>query len=194
MIHESAGQEVATLVLQLEVLQAVLDSDLEQARYLAAEAHATAERCASGLRRSIADLTPVAPAGGFIGTEIERLVTEKTMGSGQEIAFIAEGSPGPLDEQQAFVALAFVREGLTNVRKHAPGAAARVCLRSMDDHMEVTVVDTGRAVADDSVFDRPGHGLALIRAHARTAGGDVTWRTDPSAGTCLALQLPFKET
>jgi signal transduction histidine kinase len=54
-----------------------------------------------------------------------------------------EGTVRPLRAEAALVIERTVQEGLTNARKHAPGAQVAVTLRFLDDHEEVEICDSG---------------------------------------------------
>ncbi|MEV6781035.1 histidine kinase [Streptomyces sp. NPDC051098] len=82
-----------------------------------------------------------------------------------------------------------VQEALTNVRKHAPGAAATVSIRHEGGTVRTTVVNTAPT--------RPGLPLpsaqyGLIGLHQRAAllGGSVTSGPTADGGYALHLELP----
>ncbi|NKE62619.1 hypothetical protein FXN61_40200 [Lentzea sp. PSKA42] len=70
-----------------------------------------------------------------------------------------------------------VREGLTNVCRHAPGARAEVLVEHGNDRVRVSVSDDGRAAA---ATPGTGLGLAGVQERVRLLGG--TFSAGPSAG------------
>lgn len=82
-----------------------------------------------------------------------------------------------------------VQEGLTNVRKHAPGATASVELSLEDGALTVTVRDDGGSgrpgkaqIAAAGHVPGGGHGLIGLRERAELLGGRLTITTPPGGG------------
>jgi signal transduction histidine kinase len=79
------------------------------------------------------------------------------------------------------------QEGLTNVRKHAGGAGARLLMDFRPaDAVRLTVSDDGPG-ADST--DR-GFGLLGLRERAALLGGTFSTQTSPGGGFSLTLELP----
>ncbi|MGN7191768.1 MULTISPECIES: sensor histidine kinase [unclassified Curtobacterium] len=95
----------------------------------------------------------------------------------------------PLPVQRAVYR--FVQEGLTNVRKHAPGAAVRVTGRIEADEVVVDLVN-GPACADR--LELPGSGLGLIGLGERASllGGSLTSGRGADGGFAIHLRLPVE--
>jgi len=97
-----------------------------------------------------------------------------------------ECQTGPYDlsaEAESAVALA-LREGVTNVVRHARAEHCRVSLRQADGEFQLVVGDDGRGgQAPD------GSGLAGMRERIGALGGTVT--RDGSKGTRLTVDLPL---
>ncbi|MFJ3307281.1 sensor histidine kinase [Streptomyces sp. NPDC086549] len=82
-----------------------------------------------------------------------------------------------------------VQEALTNVRKHAPGATATVCLRHESGTFLVTVTNTP---STRSALPLPGsqQGLIGLRERAELLGGALETGTTASGGYRVALRVP----
>ncbi|WP_181361716.1 sensor histidine kinase [Streptomyces sp. MA5143a] len=84
-----------------------------------------------------------------------------------------------------------VREALTNVHKHAPGAPTRLTVTVDTEKLTINV----RNVARPPAVPPPSSGLGLagLRERARLAGGDFTAGTDPLTGNhTLTATLPLR--
>ncbi|GHE46571.1 sensor histidine kinase [Streptomyces capitiformicae] len=84
-----------------------------------------------------------------------------------------------------------VREALTNVHKHAPGAPTRLTVTIDTEKLTISV----RNVARPPAVPPPSSGLGLagLRERARLAGGDLTAGTDPLTGNhALTATLPLR--
>lgn len=98
----------------------------------------------------------------------------------------------PLPVQRAL--FRFVQEGLTNVRKHAPGADV-VVRATCTPHEVVAEVRNGPAPegARGAAPSLPGSGVGILglRERAELLGGDVTAASD-GGGFVLAMRLPLR--
>jgi signal transduction histidine kinase len=119
---------------------------------------------------------------------VTAIVAESTRALGFEPEVVLAGDPGHM-VSGILVAhmLVVVREGLSNVARHAAATAARVEIKIADTYT-VRVSDNGVGfVADGST--PTGYGLQNMREHARSVGGefDVSSRTE--GGTVLEWQV-----
>jgi signal transduction histidine kinase len=80
---------------------------------------------------------------------------------------------------------AFVREGLTNVVRHAHAATASVVVKASADEITVAIADDGRGIGDTTRRS----GLHNIAERARIRLGDLTVDSS-TAGTQVSLRLP----
>jgi signal transduction histidine kinase len=86
------------------------------------------------------------------------------------------------------------QEALTNVRKHASVACARVRLTRDGGTIVLEVEDRGRGFDQASLKgdDRPGERLGLLSMHERIAqiGGVLEISSQPGAGTLVRAVVP----
>jgi signal transduction histidine kinase len=123
-----------------------------------------------------ADLGSRHPQPGL--AQLNDLLDEARDASGIAARLILRGPPATLDPAVELAAYRIVQEGLTNARRHAPGAAVDVELRFGADALRVRVRDDGPG--PPSTSSENGHGLSGMRERAAAVGGDV--RTGPAAG------------
>jgi signal transduction histidine kinase len=84
-----------------------------------------------------------------------------------------------------------VQEGLTNARKHAPGAAVTLTVEAPDGDLRVEIRSLA-PVAVASAVTLPGAGTGLIGLAERVtlAGGDLESGVDPAGAFVLRARLP----
>lgn len=83
---------------------------------------------------------------------------------------------------------AFVREGLTNVVRHARADTASVVVKASADEITVVIADDGHGIGDTARRS----GLRNIAERARLRSGDLTVHSTAD-GTRLSLRLPVPE-
>ncbi|MFD7310827.1 sensor histidine kinase [Promicromonospora sp. NPDC059942] len=87
----------------------------------------------------------------------------------------------------AIAAYRVVQEGLTNARRHAPGAAVRVTVTTHADEVLVVVADDGPERTPDGA---PGTGLVGLRERVELLGGTLDAGRSP-AGFTLEARIPW---
>jgi signal transduction histidine kinase len=83
--------------------------------------------------------------------------------------------------------LAVLREGLSNVVKHADADACMVEVDVVEDRVVLKVIDNGRGLGPDVVES----GLRNARRRAIDLGGTLTHSDEEVQGTRLEWQVPF---
>jgi signal transduction histidine kinase len=123
-------------------------------------------------------------------TQLADLLDNARDTSGAATRLILRGIPAPLDPGVELAAYRIVQEGLTNARRHAPGAAVDVEVHYTDDALQLRVRDNGPGPPPTAPL--PGHGLLGMRERATAVGGHV--HTGPAAGGgfLITALLPAK--
>jgi signal transduction histidine kinase len=123
--------------------------------------------------------------------QLAELVDEARQASGGAVRLIVSGQVTRLDPGVELAAYRIVQEALTNVRRHAPGAAVDVELRYAGDALCLQVRDNGpgseRAEASTGL---DGHGLLGMRERAAAAGGSLRAGNVSGGGFCVWAELP----
>ncbi|QGN33352.1 GAF domain-containing protein [Microlunatus sp. Gsoil 973] len=83
---------------------------------------------------------------------------------------------------------AVVREGLTNIARHANAMHAGVRVEATPEELEVYINDDGRGIGDT----RRRSGLDNLRRRAEEYGGGLTVTSSPGAGTALSWTIPLE--
>jgi signal transduction histidine kinase len=100
---------------------------------------------------------------------------------------IVSGSVTPLDPGVELIAYRIVQEALTNVRRHAPGAAVDVEIAYQPDDLLVTVRDNGPGPPEQT---NGGHGLLGMRERVATVGGELRTGAATVSGFLVEARLP----
>jgi signal transduction histidine kinase len=87
------------------------------------------------------------------------------------------------------VVFRMLQESLTNVLKHAPGAAVQIAVHRRHDSVVCTVSNTaGHAPGN---IGGTGRGLAGMRARLAACGGRLDWGRQPGGGFALRAEFPL---
>jgi two-component system NarL family sensor kinase len=116
---------------------------------------------------------------------------------------LAIASDLDIDPDTEVVVFRAAQEALRNISKHAGASRAEVHVTQEDGHVVLVVSDDGRGFsAGDSAAGGPeevgaaereaeGHlGLVMLRDLAADAGGTLSLRSAPDAGSTVRLEVP----
>jgi signal transduction histidine kinase len=195
-IHDVLAHALAGLTIQLEATTSLIERGADRAEVLARvqRAHELARDGLRETRLAVGALRgdPVSAPSG-----IEALVTDYRAGADAEAELTIDGDVGRLAGPTGQAVLRVVQEALTNVRKHAPGAAVSVAVHAgaqPGDEVVAVVEDRPTAptlalAAGPLAATGGGYGLVGMRERARGLGGTVSaGATDD--GWRVELRLP----
>lgn len=141
------------------------------------------------IRSSIFELVDSTTQRGLRG-EVLQIVRDLSDMLGFEVPVSFEGPVDTaVDPDLSEHILATVREGLTNVARHAAASSARVHLRVEDEWCVLEIIDNGQGIATAPKSSEGGLGLGNLRRRAQKQGGDLAIASAPEGGTILTWRV-----
>ena len=98
----------------------------------------------------------------------------------------------PLSPEVQIQVLHIIQECLSNARKHAGAGCVRVEMQRGPSYL-FRVSDDGRGFDPAQVTSDMHVGLRIMRERAHRIGGSLSVRSQPGAGTEVALELPLAQ-
>lgn len=193
-IHDVLAHSLAGLAIQLEATDALLAQGADTAliRERVQRARGLAREGLNETRRAVGALRGERPVAA--GEAVEQLVSAYDA----PIEYTQTGDLGAVPEPVAETVVRTVQEALTNVRKHAPGAAVEVDLSVGGEELSLVITDqpavpvAGGPSAGELVSSGGGYGLTGMRERAAHGGG--TLDVGPCAGGWrVELRLPLED-
>ncbi len=187
-LHDTLAQGLVGLTLQLEAA----DSHLTNGR--AGKAHeivmqtiTRGREALSDARRAIYDLRSGDDSEGNLPQAIGEEIGRFKAASGMSCS-LALSLEHPIPPATADNILRCIREGLTNVLRHAQANDASVTVAERHDHLEVVIRDDG--VGFEPATIPAGHyGILGMHERTRTSGGTVDIESAPGSGTTLRMRF-----
>jgi signal transduction histidine kinase len=144
-------------------------------------------RAILGVLREPSDAeVPLDPAPGLDGL---RSLVDRFREGGSHIELEIEGDkPGRIPEAVQLAAYRIVQESLTNVARHAPGAAARVRLAYEADRLRVGIENDSAQIRNGN--GTAGVGIAGMRERAGALGGTLAAGRS-AGGFRVEAELPY---
>ena len=84
-----------------------------------------------------------------------------------------------------------VQKSLSNVMRHAPGAAVEVTVDARPDRLELQIVN-GPAQLPPATGPGAGHGLLGMRERVGLLGGQLATAPAPDGGFTVRAELPLE--
>jgi signal transduction histidine kinase len=190
-LHDVIAHTVSVMGIQAAAAAEVIDSEPWRARAPLESIQATARDAVEELRRLLGvlrddresvELAPQPNLGG-----LEDLV-ERARESGIPVELSIEGERRELPAGIELAAYRIVQEALTNIRKHAGAARARVLVGYCLKYLDVLVEDDGPG---RSKTRGVGHGLVGMRERTALYGGTLEAGPRPGGGFAVRARLPF---
>ncbi len=192
-MHDVVTHRVSLMVLQAGALR--MTATDEATRQAAEELRAAGCQALDELRDLVGILRS-APDGAEApsAADFAALVAESTA-VGTPVELIEDGDPALASPVVSRTAYRVVREALTNVRKHAPGAPVTVRVSYDPAQLRLTVRNgppTSRSGLADPVLAGTGSGLGLagLRQRMELVHGSLRAGPEPDGGFCVEVVLP----
>lgn len=184
-LHDGLAPTLASLGLQLGVLQRTLRADPAGAERLAAELRTGVRRATTDIRRLVYELRP--PMLDEFGLADALRNLNPTDGLARTVTV-----PAPMPVLPAAVEVAIYRiaaEALHNAARHGGATRCAVELTASDDEVAFTVTDDGCGLPENYVA---GVGHHSMRERSTELGGTIDIRPAAFGGTRVAVTFPMR--
>src|SRR5215813_5717614 len=189
-MHDVVTHQVSLMVLQAGAL-GITATD-EATRRAAEELRAAGVQALDELRDLVGILRTApeddqAPASSGLA----ELVAESTA-VGTPAELVEQGDPALASPVVGRTAYRIVREALTNVHKHAPGAHVVVRVSYDESQVRLSVRNTAVTAPPDSALAATGSGIGLasLRQRIELVHGTLRAAGTPDGGFCLEAAMP----
>jgi signal transduction histidine kinase len=189
-MHDVVTHQVSLMVLQAGAL-GITATD-EATRRAAEELRATGVQALDELR-DLVGILRTAPEGDQAPSVsgLAELVAESTA-VGTPAELVQEGDPALASPVVGRTVYRVVREALTNVRKHAPGAHVVVRVGYGESQVRLSIRNTAAAAPPANGLAATGSGLGLagLRQRIELVHGTLRASGTPDGGFCVEASMP----
>ncbi|MCK7625572.1 histidine kinase [Streptomyces sp. RS10V-4] len=191
-LHDVVSHSVSVIAVQAESATYTTPGLSPQARERFQEIAASARASMAELRRLLGVLrtdpdhrTGTAPQPTLDALD-DLIAQHRSVGG--EVELRIRGDRVELPTSWELSAYRIVQEGLTNVRRHAPGAHVVVEIGYQPDRLAVRIADDGPGPPG---VVHSGHGLAGMQERAALLGGKLTAGRGPDGGFLVEAEIPW---
>jgi signal transduction histidine kinase len=190
-LHDVVGHSVSLMTVQASAVRRLMRPDQEKERAALETVEVAGREALTEMRRMVgvlrsADAVPnLAPP-----PTLDQLggLADNFRRAGLDVVLETDGTPVPLPPGLDLTAYRLVQEALTNTLRHAEATRVTVCVRYVDDALQLTVRDDGLG-PDGSP---PGNGLLGMRERVAVYGGTLRAGAAAGGGFELRAELPLE--
>lgn len=190
-LHDTLAQGLAGLILQLEAADSHLArGNAQRAQTIIEQAMTRARATLTDARRAIDDLRANEDAPRDVADDVRAEAEHFRETTGIAITLEMEQLPA-LDANVQETILRAIREGLTNIARHAHARNVWIRVTFEGDAVCVTLGDDGIGFEAERAQASNGHyGLLGLQERAQLAGGELNVTSAEGNGTTIALRVP----
>jgi len=195
-LHDTLGQGVAGIVLQLEAVKNHLENGrTTRAQQLVSQAMHKARITLADSRAVIDDLRQIPNDQSSLTDIIMQLAADFKQNSGITIDLHIAQLPAVLAVPRLVVehAKRVISEALFNITRHAQASNVSLTVSSIADQLHIQIVDDGLGF-DLERIEQDGHyGLLGIQQRAQQLGGTCDIISQPNQGTNIKVIIPLEQ-
>jgi two-component system CheB/CheR fusion protein len=186
-LHDSTGQTMAALALNLGVLDRKADCLDDLGRAALNDSLNLASQVSEELRNISYVLHPPALDEMGLNGALRWYVDNFVKRTGLEVDLVLPRRPPLLPEPARLTAFRLVQEALTNAHRHSGSKTAKVVVAQGDSELTLVVTDAGNGIPPDHL---PGLGLLSMRERVAQLGGRLEIKSG-NGGTSIKAILPI---
>lgn len=188
-LHDSLGQKVALLKMNLERLKKLVRLSPEQAALLSDSVSLSGTISAEVRTISYLLHPPLLEELG-LASSLRSLAEGFSQRSGITVSLQIDDGLARLPGAVEISIYRIIQECLTNIHRHSGSPTAQVRLEQLPAAIQVEVQDEGRGIPAESNSSGSGVGLAGIRERTEELGGRMEIHSNHE-GTRVIVQLPL---
>lgn len=192
-LHDSLGQELVGIALQLDSAAARLPESPQQAERALTVARMMIRHSQAETKRSVTDLRAEELESTDLPTALEGLIQPLVASAGSaQLHLDVQGTPRRLEGVQEHQLLRIGQEAVANAVHHAQAERIEVLVCYREREVVLEVKDNGRGFdANEALAIASGHfGLLGLRERANKLQGRLRIESQPGAGTLISVTVP----
>jgi len=193
-MHDGPAQALSNFILQSEIAMRLFEIDQNRAKEELASVKAAAASTFQKVRDFIFELRPMMLDDLGLGPTLNRYVEAYKEQSGMDIRLISSGMEQRLEAYLEVMIFRAIQELLGNAVRHSQATQVKVQIDASDTAVRISVEDNGRGFDVETIDERGGMGLKVIRDRVEMLGGRVDIHSVLGQGTHILFQIPATKT
>jgi two-component system sensor histidine kinase DegS len=193
-MHDGPAQALSNFILQAEIATRYFDIDQSKAKEELSNLKSTASSTFQKVRDFIFELRPMMLDDLGLAPTLGRYVDAYKEQSGLDIRYVSSGMEQRLESYLEVMIFRAVQELLSNVARHSQATQVKLQIDASESEVRVSIEDNGRGFDVESVGEKGGMGLKVIRDRVEMLGGDMQIHSIIGQGTHIMFQIPAEKT
>ena len=189
-LHDDLSQRMALLQVGLGQFEQDVPGLSSHARDQLHNIAKVATKVSSGLHAISQQLHPSKLDILGLVASVDALCREVSDQHKLRIQFVHHAVPRQLPKDVTLCLFRIAQEALQNVVQHSGSADAAVELSADEDHLELSISDSGAGFSLASAKLATGIGLISMQERMRLVGGHLSIESGSSHGTCIRVRIP----
>ena len=190
-LHDDLAQRLAAVELGLTLLQQNLPKDLLTVHAEFEKVKAYVGSATNEVRRLSHQLHPSVLDDFGLAVALRQLSLDFQIERSRPVEFLLGDLPDKIPVGLGLVFYRIAQEALRNIVKHAGQHPVTITLTAKDEHLHMSVEDTGPGFDIQALQGHPGLGLRSMQERAWLAGGTCSITSHPGRGTTVEVTAPL---
>jgi two-component system sensor histidine kinase DegS len=193
-MHDGPAQALSNFILQTEIAMRLFDVDQAKAKEELATMKSSATTTFKKVRDFIFELRPMMLDDLGLTPTLTRFVEAFKEQAGMDIRLTVSGLEQRLEPYLEVMIFRAVQELLSNAQRHSQAVQVWVQIDASDVDVKVSVDDNGKGFNVETVDEKGGMGLKVIRDRVEMLGGQMEIDSTVGKGTRVSFEIPATKT
>ncbi|MBN2147163.1 MAG: hypothetical protein JW726_07225 [Anaerolineales bacterium] len=193
-MHDGPAQALSNFILQTEIATRLFEVDQEKAKEELGSVKAAATSTFQKVRDFIFELRPMMLDDLGLAPTLSRYVEAFKEQTGVDVRLTSTGMEQRLESYLEVMIFRAIQELLSNAARYSQATQIRLQIDASEVEVRVGVEDNGRGFDVESVKDKGGMGLKVIRDRVEMLGGKMDIHSVIGQGTHILFQVPATKT
>ncbi len=193
--HDGTAQTLASLIMDIEFIQKLLERDLSKVEAELLQLKEKATKAMHQARTTMFELRPLALETQGLKAALEYYVGRLRQTENMAIHLQIEGLEERLPHRVEDIVFAIVREAIHNIKKHARATNIWLTVIRKEKELLTTIRDDGQGFdveeVEISYATRGSIGLLNLYERAEMLGGQISIESALGQGTTVNLMVPL---
>lgn len=193
-MHDGPAQALSNFILQTEIAMRLFDVDQARAKEELATMKSAATTTFQKVRDFIFELRPMMLDDLGLTPTLTRFVEAFKEQAGMDIRLTVSGLEQRLEPYLEVMIFRAVQELLSNAQRHSQAVQVWVQVDATEADVKVSVDDNGKGFEVESIDEKGGMGLKVIRDRVEMLGGQMEIESNGGKGTRVSFEIPATKT
>jgi two-component system sensor histidine kinase DegS len=193
-MHDGPAQALSNFILQTEIAMRLFDVDQARAKEELATMKSAATTTFQKVRDFIFELRPMMLDDLGLTPTLTRFVEAFKEQAVMDIRLTVSGLEQRLEPYLEVMIFRAVQELLSNAQRHSQAVQVWVQVDATEADVKVSVDDNGKGFEVESIDEKGGMGLKVIRDRVEMLGGQMEIESNGGKGTRVSFEIPATKT